>query len=82
MIKLTNDEFKAILEAAPKSYDDFVIGMTGEVTEDDVRQQIVQYIKDHPEANSSDVTEFYLDNFTDDEEYDEDAVFYDDEWDD
>ena len=81
-MSIPNDQFKDILKSVPRSYDDFVVGLTSEATEDDVREQIIQFITEHPEANSSDVTEFYLDHFTNEDEYDEDTVFYDDEWDD
>lgn len=72
------DELKKALESVPDKYSDFVNGISGLLSDDEEYQQkVTQFIKDNPEAQTSDVLIFlrpYLDSLEDgeDEDYEED----------
>ena len=80
-MEIPDIEFERILRHVPRSYDDFVIGLTDcTFDNDDVRKNIIQFISDHPAATPSDISKYYFDNFWNEEDdYDEDTIFYDDE---
>lgn len=79
-MEIPDKEFERILRQVPRSYDDFVIGLTDHTFEyDEARKGIVQFINDHPDATSSDVSQYYFNNFwIEEDDYDEDTIFYDD----
>ncbi|MBR1822497.1 MAG: hypothetical protein IJ769_12875 [Clostridia bacterium] len=77
---MSDKDFQKILEAVPGSYDDFVSYLVRNVTEEENRKKIADFVKDNPEKNAGYVLEFYDDNiWNEDDDYDDDTVFYDDE---
>ena len=53
------DELKALLENVSDSYDDFVRGIMAEVKNyPEKLDELVEYIRSHSEANSSDIGEW------------------------
>lgn len=77
---MPNEEFQKLLEAVPGSYDDFVGYLVRNVTGEDDRKKIASFIKDNPEKNPGYILAFYDDNiWNEEDDYDEDTVFYDDE---
>ena len=74
----SDEVFTQALWQVPGAYDDFVIGLADCATDHEVREHILQYIQEHPEANSSEISKYYFDNYWNEEDdYDEDTVFYD-----
>lgn len=55
------EELKSLLINVTDSYYDFVVGMTSFAGKSDVRcEQLTTFIKDHPEAQTSDIIEYAL----------------------
>lgn len=64
--------FEEILRQIPRSYDDFVSFMVRNVIDPAQRQQMVDFIQEHPEGTPSAIIRFYDDNFWNEEDdYDE-----------
>lgn len=77
---MSDKDFQKMLEAVPRSYDDFVGYLVRNVTNGEDRKKIAEFIKANPEKNAGYVLEFYADNiWNEDDDYDDDTVFYDDE---
>lgn len=77
-MRITDRIFVQALEAVPGSYDDFVSFLVRNVTADNERQMVLEYLKEHPEANAGDVLGFHSENlWNESDDYDEDTVFYD-----
>lgn len=73
-------EFKKILKNIPGSYDDFVNGFGSSLEDEADRKQVVQFLKEHPDATTSDVLAFYRENLWNElDDYDEDTILYDDD---
>lgn len=77
---MLDKDFQRILETVPGSYDDFVSYLVRNVTETEDRQKMIAYIRENPKEGTDSVLEFYDDNlWNEEDDYDEDTVFYDDE---
>lgn len=67
---MSDKEFQKLLESVPRSYDDFVGALMREVTDDEGRQMIADFIRDNPDKNAGYVLEFYADNLWDEDDDD------------
>lgn len=65
--ELKETELKQLLETVDDSYTDFVIAMLHTAKKYNAYEQIIDFIKSNPQANSSDICEFADDNI---EEFD------------
>ena len=68
---ISDKEFAEILRVVPRAYDDFVNGLMQDITDQDVRRQVVEFIKEQPEATAGYVIKFYSDNFWVDDDGDD-----------
>ena len=69
---ISDKEFAKILRGVPRAYDDFVNGLTQDITDQNVRRQVVEFVKENPGATAGYVIKFYSDNFwVDDDEEEE-----------
>lgn len=58
---MNKSDFKKLLENVSDTYIDFVNGMLLSVKTDEDREKIAIYIKDNPNADTSDIAEYFFD---------------------
>ena len=76
---MSDSEFRAILQSVPNAYDDFVNGFVKDITDDESRQKMVNFIKNNPTASSGYVIKFYTENiWNEEDDYEDDDMIYDD----
>jgi len=78
-MRISDEAFMDILKEVPGSYDDFVIGLTDFLSKGEEREQMVRFISGHPQAGSSEVIRFFVENFLDLDDYEDDDMLYDDD---
>ena len=58
---MNKSEFKKILENVSDTYKDFVNGMLLSVKTDEDREKVASFINDNPNADTSDIADFFFD---------------------
>lgn len=77
---ITDTEFRKLLERVPNSYEDFISFFLRNVKDPEDRELMAEFIRNHPDASSGYVIQFYDENlWNEEDDYEDDDMIYDDD---